>query len=391
MCDPMWHCRQPERADGVSRLARLDAACSFLKFPHKITTRMHQTMSKIRAIATFPATRGRLIAACVAAAFFGSGPYANAADATPADAKPVPQAAVDALNKLSGGPHAGYRANHAKGILVMGSFTAAKSAASLSKAPQFISGTTVPVIVRFSNGTGVPTLPDADPNASPHGIAIRFKLQRGVNTDIVSISSNGFPVATPEEFVALLEAIGQSGPGSAKPTPVDQFMGSHPLALKWATTPRPAPVSFGTLAFYGVNAFKFTDSSGQVHFVRYQILPLDGERSLSDAAAAKAAPNYLMEELPVRIEKGPARFRLVAQVADAGDPTNDGSLVWPKERRLVELGIINLTKTAVNQVSEQKALLFNPLALTAGIAPSEDPVLLIRPAAYGVSYGQRAQ
>ena len=337
------------------------------------------------------AARGPLIAASLAIGFFGSGLSANAADAPSANAKPVPQAAVEALNKLSGGPHAGYRANHAKGVLVMGSFTAAKSAASLSMAPHFVSGTTVPVIVRFSNGTGVPALPDADPNASPHGIAIRFNLPGGVNTDIVSISSNGFPVATPEEFVALLEAIGQSGPGAAKPTPVDQFMGSHPLALKWATTPRPAPVSFGTLAFYGVNAFKFTNEKGQTHFVRYQILPVAGERVLTDASAAKAAPNYLMDELPARIAKGPVKFRLVAQVADAGDPINDGSLVWPKERKLVELGTISLTKTAVNQAQEQKALLFNPLALTAGIAPSDDPVLLIRPAAYGVSYGQRAQ
>ena len=108
-------------------------------------------------------------------------------------------------------------------------------------APHCASGKTVPVVVRFSNGTDVPALPDADPNASPHGIAIRFNLPEGVNTDIVSISSNGFPVATPEEFVALLQAIGQSGPGATKPTPVEQFMGSHPIALKWATLPRPAP------------------------------------------------------------------------------------------------------------------------------------------------------
>ena len=337
------------------------------------------------------ALRSPLIAATLSVALYGHGLSANAADGPPADAKPVPQAAVEALNKLSGGPHAGYRANHAKGVLVMGSFTPAKGAASLSKAPHFALGKTVPVVVRFSNGTGVPALPDADPNASPHGIAIRFNLPQGANTDIVSISSNGFPVATPEEFVALLEAIGQSGPGAAKPTPVEQFMGNHPLALKWATTPRPAPVSFGTLAFYGVNAFKFTNAKGQSHFVRYQILPVAGESSLSDADAAKAAPNYLMDELPARIAKGPVKFRLLAQVAEADDAINDGSVVWPKERKLVELGTISLTKTAVDQAKEQKALLFNPLALAAGIEPSADPVLLIRPAAYGVSYVQRAQ
>ena len=348
-------------------------------------------MKKLHSGFVSSAMRSPLVAAALSAALYGPGLAAHAADLAPANAKPVPLAAVDALNKLSGGPHAGYRANHAKGVLVMGSFTPAESAASLSKAPHFAVGQSVPVIVRFSNGTGVPTLPDADPNGSPHGIAIRFNLPQGAYTDIVSISSNGFPVATPEEFVALLDAIGQSGPGAAKPSPIEQFMGSHPIALKWATTPRPPPVSFGTLAFYGVNAFKFTNAKGQSNFVRYQILPVAGERILSDADAAKAKPNYLMDELPARIAQGPVKFRLLAQLADAGDTINDGSVVWPPERKLVELGTISLTTTAVDQVKEQKALLFNPLTLTAGIEPSADPVLLIRPAAYGVSFAQRAQ
>jgi catalase len=43
------------------------------------------------------------------------------------------------------------------------------------------------------------------------------------------------------------------------------------------------------------------------------------------------------------------------------------------------------------QVAAQRALLFNPIALPKGIEPSADPVLLFRPAAYAVSFGQRAQ
>ena len=71
----------------------------------------------------------------------------------------------------------------------------------------------------------------------------------GACTDIVSLSSNGFPVASPEAFEALLEAMGQSGWGAVKPSLTEQVMGSHPIALKWATTPRAPPVSLGTLAF----------------------------------------------------------------------------------------------------------------------------------------------
>ena len=37
--------------------------------------------------------------------------------------------------------------------------------------------------------------------------------------------------------------------------------------------------------------------------MRYQIMPVAGESSLSDAEAAKAAPNYLMDELLARTAK----------------------------------------------------------------------------------------
>ena len=38
--------------------------------------------------------------------------------------------------------------------------------------------------------------------------------------------------------------------------------------------------------------------------MRYQLLPVAGESSLSDVDAAKAAPNYLMDELLARTAKG---------------------------------------------------------------------------------------
>ena len=138
-----------------------------------------------------------------------------------------------------------------------------------------------------------------------------------------------------------------------------------------------------------MNAFKFTNSAGQSAYARYQILPVAGEQRLPEAELKKVSTNYLMDELPTRIAKQAVSFRLMAQVAETGDPINDGSIVWPASRGLVELGTIRLTATSTNQVAEQKTLLFNPLSLTAGITPSDDPVLLIRPAAYGVSYAQR--
>ena len=137
-----------------------------------------------------------------------------------AEEKSLPQQIVETLNKLSGGPHAGFRANHAKGIVVTGSFAAAPTGKSVTKASHVQPGVKVPVIVRFSNPTGVPNLPDASPYASPHGIAIRFNLPDGSFTDIVSISFNGFPVSTPEDFLGLLQAVATSGPDTPSPKPI---------------------------------------------------------------------------------------------------------------------------------------------------------------------------
>src|SRR5882724_1898728 len=151
------------------------------------------------------------LAVSALAVTLAASPAASAADPAPADQKPLPVALVNALNTLAGGPHPGFRANHAKGVLVTGTFTPAKTAPSFSAAPHFAKA--VPMLVRFSDTTGVPNIPDASPNASPHGMAIRFKLPDGGSTDIVSISANMFPVATPEDFLTLLTAISKSGPG----------------------------------------------------------------------------------------------------------------------------------------------------------------------------------
>ena len=57
--------------------------------------------------------------------------------------------------------------------------------------------------------------------------------------------------------------------------------------------------------------------------------------------------------------------------------------------RLGVLGIISLTSTVKDQVTAQNGIMFSPLNLQSGIEPSADPVLLARPAAYGVSFSQR--
>jgi len=302
--------------------------------------------------------------------------------------KSVVEQIVDAQTTLAKGPYKGLRVNHNKGIVVTGSFTPSASAASITKAAH-LQNTPSKVTVRFSNAGGVPTIEDTNPNANPRGIAIRFELPDGAITDIVSLSINAFPVSTPEAFLEFLNARIATKPDSPKPTPVEKMVAATPSLQKFIAIPKPFPVSFATHNYFGINAFEFTNSQGEKNYVRYQILPVNGQELLTADDVAKATPNYLFEELPKRLKKGEAKFRLLAQIAAKDDVINDPTVVWPNDRKLIELGVISLEAPVADNVAAEKALAFNPLILLDGIAPSEDPVLLARPGAYAVSVSRK--
>jgi len=272
-------------------------------------------------------------------------------------------------------------------VMVEGTFTPTAQAAGISKAAHFQKAS--PVLVRFSNATGVPNIPDANGNAFPKGIAIRFQLPDGTTTDIVSISVNGFPAATPEDFLGLLNAVRDSQGSTAKPSPVEQFLGLHPAALKFVTTPKPAPVSFATQPFFGVNAFQFTNTAGKAVYGRYQIVPVAGAQYLSQEVADKAAPDYLMADIVERVQAKGVQYKILLQLAEPGDEVNNATMVWPESRKTVELGTLTLNKAVADSKAAEKPIMFNPLQLTDGIAPSQDPILLARPTAYAVSFGRR--
>ncbi len=302
-----------------------------------------------------------------------------------ADDQPIETQLVDAMNKLYG-THPGFRANHAKGIVVEGSFKASSQAAALSKAVLF-NGSTIPVTVRFSDATGIPNVPDGSRPANPHGMAIKFHLPDGSDTDMVMNSLKFFPVSNGADFRDLLLAVAASPPDAAKPTKFEQFVVSHPTvpaAFATAITPD----SFADEEYYGINAFVFVSKAGERQAVRYRMVP---ERAVHLEAAdeAKRAPDFLMDELPERLKRGPVTLHLKAQVAAPGDSTKDPAQPWPEDRKVVELGMLTIDKAVANSAEVQKTLLFLPGQLTDGIEPSDDMMIDVRNGAYTVSFSRR--
>lgn len=244
--------------------------------------------------------------------------------------------------------------------------------------------------MRFSSSTGLPKIPDTDPNANPRGIAIRFHLpeQNGKrqHTDIIAHSTKYFPTRTGAEFLEFLKAATGSNASEAVP----EFLGRHPETARFLQDPKPSPESFATEKFFGVNAFKFT-KDGKTTVLRYRIVPVAGEKHLSAEELSGKSETYLFDEFPQRLEKGPIEFKLLAQIAEDGDVTDNATEIWPEERKIVELGTITIDKTKGGEESleEQRNVIFDPIPRVSGVEPSDDPLLEVRANVYLISGKQR--
>ncbi len=286
------------------------------------------------------------------------------------------------------GAHPGFRPAHAKGTMLKGTFRGSEEGRELTRA-EHVTRESVPVLVRFSNSTGIPLIPDNDANANPRGMAVRFVLGDRVHTDIIAHSTDGFPARTGEEFLDFLKAISVSDPAKLAGSALEAFLGSHPAALAFVQALKPMPASFATEAYFGLTAMQFTNKDGVSRFGRYRLVPADGVQTMEETAAKEKGANFLMDEIAERVTKGPVRFKVMVQVAEDGDVADDVTIHWPEERRQVELGVVELTDVEADSAAEQKEIIFDPIPRLDGIEPSADPLLEFRAAVYLISGRRR--
>jgi catalase len=290
----------------------------------------------------------------------------------------TPEEAIERIGARFG-VHSGRRALHARGILVGGTFMASAEAGALTTATH-MTGAEIPVLARFSNGSGDPEEPDKAPDV--RGLAIRFELPGGGRTDIVAQTAPRFPVKTPDAFVDLIEATAR-GPAMLVKLPL--FLARNPGAVPAlranASALRP-PRSYAQPAYFAVHAYRWVAADGTSRWVRYTLTPQ------SDAPASspdREVSDYLSAEIRDRFAAGgTATFDLDLEIAGYGDDPHDPTSVWKASERIVG-GRLELSSV----VEGREDTIFDPMRLPDGIEPSEDPILRFRPRAYGASYAQR--
>jgi catalase len=290
---------------------------------------------------------------------------------------------ADAIQAIrgAGGAQPGCRALHAKGTLYRGTFTATGVAAGLSRA-KHLDGSPIPAWIRFSNGSGDPGQPDGSPGV--RGMAMKFTLPDGSTTDVVTQTARLFVSSTPDGFIDLLKAM---RPGSAMPLRMAAYLVTHPRLLGALPVLRDAnrvPASYATVEYHGLHAFRWVAADGAANFVRYHLHPAAGEEFLSRPAAEGKDSDFLTGELNGRLANGPVRFDLRVQIAGPNDSAVDPSAPW-RSTKTVTAGTLEITGPDSEREQGGDIVVFDPMRVTDGIEPSDDPVLHFRTLVYSAS------
>ncbi|WP_369828604.1 catalase family peroxidase [Mycobacterium sp. 852002-53434_SCH5985345] len=285
------------------------------------------------------------------------------------------------------GRHDGFRRNHAKGLSAVGTFTSTGAGAAICRAAVFRAGN-VPVIGRFSLSGGLPD--QADAPTTVRGLGLLFQGPDGQQWRTAMVNIPVFPDSTPQGFYdRLLASKPVAGTGKADPEKMAAFLDRHPetVAAMKVIKQTPPSVGFADSAFYGLNAFRFTNGAGATVPVRWAAVP----QEVAGAPASPAGKDYLFDDLIRALAQRPLTWRLVLTVGEPDDPTHDATKPWPRSRRTIDAGTITVTAVQTEAPGNARDINFDPLVLPDGITASDDPLLAARSAVYARSFTRRAE
>jgi catalase len=281
---------------------------------------------------------------------------------------------------------------HARGSGAHGVFKLNKSLEKYTKA-KFLTevGKETPVFVRFSTVAG--SAGSTDLARDVRGFAVKFYTEEG-NYDLVGNNIPVFFIQDAMKFPDLVHAV-KPEPDNAIPQAASahdtfwDFISLMPESMHmimWAMSDRAIPRSYRMMEGFGVHSFKFINSEGAVHFVKFHFKPKLGVHSVAWSEAQKISgtdPDFHRRDLWESIENGAfPEWDFGVQIIpeenehdfdfDLLDPTK----VVPEELVPVQLvGTLTLNRNPDNFFAETEQVAFHPGHLVPGIDFSNDPLL----------------
>ena len=281
---------------------------------------------------------------------------------------------------------------HARGSGAHGVFQVYTSMAHLTTA-NFLQDPTIktPVFVRFSTVAG--SRGSTDLARDVRGFAVKFYTEEG-NFDLVGNNMPIFFIQDAIKFPDLIHAV-KPEPDNEMPQAASahdtfwDFISLMPESthmIMWLMSDRAIPRSYRMMEGFGVHTFRFINSKGEAHFVKFHWKPLLGVHSVCWDEAQKISgkdPDFHRRDLWEAILSGNfPEWELGIQVVPEEDENKfsfdllDPTKIIPEELVPVErIGKLTLNRNPDNFFAETEQVAFHVGHVVTGIDFTNDPLL----------------
>jgi catalase len=100
-------------------------------------------------------------------------------------------------------------------------------------------------------------------------------------------------------------------------------------------------------------------------------------------------PDFLEQRLIEATQIGPVKWDMIVTIGQSGDPQDDPTQYWPKDRKEIKAGTLTISSASPQKGATCEKINFDPMVMADGIESTDDPILQFRSPAYAVSYSKR--
>lgn len=280
---------------------------------------------------------------------------------------------------------------HATGYGAYGYFEVTNDITHLSEDCVFLSkpGRQIPIVARFSMGSGGRNVPDS--SHDNRGLAIRFMSECGI-WDVVSSTFDIFFFKDPQIVPSFILAEQQK---DAKK--IWELRASNPESTFhtiMANSFLGAPENSRHTNMAAVHTFRLIAANGTKTYAKFHFISEQGAKynNITRSKELSKNPDHAREDLLNAIANGDyPSWKLMIQTMSFEQAKKvpfdvlDSTFSWPRDEfPLQPVGRIVLNRNPQNYTAELEVVAFNPGYLSPGIEASNDPVLQYRIHSYPI-------
>lgn len=295
----------------------------------------------------------------------------------PAMADKTALSTVNSFEKLFGVTE-GERRNHSKGFCFTGTLQPMdKRMALYSTSPLFKYESQV--IGRLSHKGG--NFHAADNKPAEYGMGLSIKPATGKPHMMSMNTLDFFPVSTPEAFAELMKAKaeGKAAVKAFKESSKElQNFKAHNATKTKTLTP------YEGTQFNSINSFYLENDLGKKTAIRWSFKPVNEQ-----GVVLEPTHNFFYQNMQKNLAAGEISWDMVITLANKEDAIDNAAIPWKGDHTQIIGARLKVTAISHQEAGTCKNLNFDPLVLSDGFHPSNDPLLQARRNAYAISFGRR--